>query len=225
MTAPIVDLTTATPVEIDRRAAELDRDHYRINSRITVALDEVHRALGERPRFLGRAGVRAWPTEHPDAVLTLHTASPDHDALTRLAAHHKALAGNQREARAIDTEYQRRPWTRYVGVQGGHIHAGMWCHGGTIRPTTVRVWWPELSGKPIDEAIAELQTTMCTHCFPDAPVAAVVPDDGCPGSGRSATGSIRRVGNGRYASCPECGAQQRLTQYGAMRKHKPPARG
>lgn len=74
------------------------------------------------------------------------------------------------------TEYnqassQYQGWNRFYAVPGGHIHEDMNCHSCNNGATPTKfVWLPELSGQSADEAVAQHGATLCSHCFPDAPV-------------------------------------------------------
>ena len=61
-------------------------------------------------------------------------------------------------------------WSRFflVTSSAGHVHSSMHC--STCRPTTRYGWLPELSGKTEAVAVDELGPTLCTVCFPSAPV-------------------------------------------------------
>lgn len=114
-------------------------------------------------------------------------------------------------------------WTRFFHVV--HIHKSMHC--SSFRPTTKIGWLPQLSGRTEAEAVAEQGESLCTICYPSAPVAltqkAVDPST-CPGSGK---GYSREYKTGREHSyygaagyCPECLRWQAVTKSGVMRKHK-----
>lgn len=61
-------------------------------------------------------------------------------------------------------------WSRFFLVTSspGHIHSSMYC--STCRPTTTFGWLPELSGKTEAVAVDEHGPTLCSVCFPSAPV-------------------------------------------------------
>lgn len=108
-------------------------------------------------------------------------------------------------------------WQRFFLVTDGHIHASTACH--TLRISTSIGWLPDLSGLTEADAVAAHGPLLCTVCFPSAPVewtVGKVKPERCEGSGKGA----RRV-KGRYAECPTCHTYQSLTQYGAIRAHKP----
>lgn len=71
----------------------------------------------------------------------------------------------------LDAVYRADPWTRYFPCtnRDGHIHRSLAC--STLRPTTQMAWTPGLSGKPVEDAVAELGEALCSVCFPAAPVA------------------------------------------------------
>lgn len=120
-------------------------------------------------------------------------------------------------------------WRRYVLVPGGHIHNGPYCH--SLTPFTRRAWLPELSGLDAKDAVEQYGEILCSHCFPDAPVAWTLKkqgqsdaadDDFCPGSGTGETveGTQNRRG---YAVCQHCNemvAPRSKYDWSVMRKHK-----
>ena len=93
-----------------------------------------------------------------------------------LGGDYKKCLDASQEADAKDEVYEEanshyEGWNRFYAVQGGHIHSSMDCHScNKVGNRTSFVWLPELSGSSSDEAVAEQGATLCTHCFPDAPV-------------------------------------------------------
>lgn len=77
-----------------------------------------------------------------------------------------------REAREAVKVHERdyTGWNRYLLVitSNGHVHRTTACP--TCRPTTRFAPVVRLAGATAEEAIAELGETLCTVCFPDAPV-------------------------------------------------------
>jgi hypothetical protein len=74
------------------------------------------------------------------------------------------------ETRSDELEATYTGWSRFFLVTSspGHVHSSMHC--STCRPTTTFGWMPELSGKTEAEAVKELGPTLCSVCFPSAPV-------------------------------------------------------
>jgi hypothetical protein len=231
----IADLATATPVEIDTANAALDTEYYRLNGALLGSISYLHSLDDQRARYIGRGGRKTWPKSDGDTVISVRTRVAngtdwyDRDSAVRYLAKYDeaidAMQDNRMESARLDDEYQRRPWNRYILVTGGHIHSGTRCVGGTIRPSTQLGWRPELSGKSVADAVAELGPLLCTHCFPSAPVEWTVGEakpERCAGSGRrEAQGTYRRQGMSGYGKCQECGTYQTVTQRGAIRAHKP----
>lgn len=89
-----------------------------------------------------------------------------------LAEHEKAKENldNARSAyNEANSHYEG--WNRYFGVPDGHIHSSMDCHScNNGAYATSFVWLPELSGSTEEEAVAVGGSTLCTHCYPTAPV-------------------------------------------------------
>lgn len=233
--APVTSLAEQTPVKIDTRAAELDARYGRLVALRTVTADRLQRFAGQRPLSSTRSGHKTWALDTADAVARVRRALAVNaiaswdipiavEALAQLAALDAELTANRAEAAAIDVEYDRRPWSRFVGVSGGHIHSGIWCAGGSIQPTTVRTWAPELSGLSVAEAVEKLGPRLCTHCFPSAPVewtrGVDKADDSCSGSGRSEVHGTYHRGSPGWGTCQGCGTTQTMTPRGLVRKHK-----
>jgi hypothetical protein len=133
-----------------------------------------------------------------------------------------------REARTAAEAYNKehyKGWSRFFLVK--HIHNSMYCP--SFRPTTKIGWLPDVSGLTEAEAVKEHGTTLCTKCFPTAPVELTTPQADptvCPGSGgpydhEKLTGR-ERAHYYPAGTCPVCGAYTALTARfsGKLRKHK-----
>lgn len=231
----ITNLATKTPVEVDTALAALDTEHYGLTGRLRMILGTVHHAAGDQQvQSAGRR--RRWTMTDADAVDTLRdkiehgTVSLSYayvapDTLARYDETDRQANANRYQFERLNSEYIRRPWSRFVIVQ--HVHSGIWCAGGTVRPTSERGWLPEYSGRSETEAIAELAERahiLCTHCFPGAPVVKPTVDPTtCTSQTYDRTRLVRRgnaSGNGAF--CAECGGWAGFTSAGNMRKHKRP---
>lgn len=132
------------------------------------------------------------------------------------------------EAAELDAEHERQGWNRFYVVVDGHVHSGRTCAGGSIRVTTPVAWVTDLSGKTEAEAVAQLDTLLCSHCFPGAPVEltqAPQATDTCTGSGQSyVPGTWKRNGykGHGYATCTGCNTTQGVTPAHYVKKHKAP---
>jgi hypothetical protein len=69
-----------------------------------------------------------------------------------------------------DAEFKSRPWSRFwlVTNTGGHVHRNTRCT--TCFPTTQYAFLPDYSGSTDAELIEAGGSSICTVCFPDAPV-------------------------------------------------------
>lgn len=89
--------------------------------------------------------------------------------LERLDRTRAALAELARESAGYGEIWaENHGWSRFFMVHGGHIHATMGC--STCRATTLFGWLPQLSGLSEADAVAAHGATLCTKCFPTAPV-------------------------------------------------------
>lgn len=230
-----MNLTTATPREIDEKLADLSgarNGHYRA---LRSAFDTAHRLLGEKPETTRGGKIISWPTSDDDVAARLRNATvmPHEDrqrgrALTTIDSATHEIKQLALEISELEAEFQARGgWTRFFTVEDGHIHSARHCRGGSIRATTLVGWNPELSGKTEEEAVALLGPNLCTHCYPSAPVewtrGVEKPIDPAYCTNKSpVAGSIRWRAVSSWAECGECGARPAVTSLGNLRKHKKP---
>ncbi|WP_431728529.1 hypothetical protein [Verrucosispora sp. TAA-831] len=237
-----MDVTTATPAEIDTRLAEIDRRASQVEQRIAAAAVTIHYAIGERPTYLNRKGHKAWPTTDEQAIDAARDRGDERvprsaggytfaDLVGRWQIAVADLAAAAAEAAPLDAEFARRGgWSRFFTVQqnSGHIHSStscQTCNRGGQR--TSFAWNPELSGLSMDEAIARFERrahVLCTVCFPDAPVEWTVREartDRCAGGGRAPVkDTTKRQGMRWYGQCTECNDRQQVNSNGTVRAHK-----
>ncbi|AWY06694.1 hypothetical protein SEA_ZETA1847_60 [Microbacterium phage Zeta1847] len=114
-------------------------------------------------------------------------------------------------------------WTRFYLVE--HIHNTAHC--SSFRPTTRVGWLPDVSGLTEAEAVAEHGATLCSICFPSAPVELTTkPADPetCSGSGKPIPADLpkrRGFAAGNWVTCPDCGAKVGTPNNAyRIRKHK-----
>jgi hypothetical protein len=153
-----MDLTTATPVEIDTelataygKIADLTSQQHRLTATV-VRIDEVE------------------PGSYRSML-------PDYSPASRakLVAEIEALQERvqdtlQSEVYPREAQYNDRRWTRYYLVDNtnGHVHKDTHC--ATCFPTTQYAWLVEQSGLSAEELVELAGEKACTVCFPWAPV-------------------------------------------------------
>jgi hypothetical protein len=170
-----MDLTTATPSEIDTRLAELERQDAKLTYDIQSAWSDLRAALGHRQvRVLNRDGraeyvylISSHDAEHeavaPDA------STNTREAYQALHALRKQVLVNRAERTKIKVEFNRRGgWTRAWAVPNGHVHQSTAC--STCFPTTRFGWLSQVSGMNEAEIVAQAGERACTRCYPSAPV-------------------------------------------------------
>lgn len=227
------DLTTKTPTEIDIVLMGLDGESQQLRFYLDGLANRLHELDGHRQDRYGvwHSGERVVSDQQvidwAQAGRLLADPTEVAKTLDRMAAANEHLASVNEQFGRLNAEYERRPWRRYITVPGGHVHSGIWCAGGSIGPRTLRAWMPELSGASVADAIARLATTMCTHCFPDAPVVDTLAAGGfCPGSGQSYDPdkpNRLRYAYGKTGHCRVCGSNETVSSLGTVRKHKVPS--
>src|SRR5688572_7153069 len=159
-----MNITTATPAEIDTELARLHSICATLNTSRASIASTAHRINGERATYKGRTRVFTTPLDETltelalklaDDAIASHEVAKATECIERIAQLDKDLAATGAEIAALDAEYSRRPWSRFIAVQDGHLHSGTRCAGGTIRVTTQLGWHPELSGKTEAQAVAQ----------------------------------------------------------------------
>ena len=209
-----MNLSTATPVEIDTALAEIYTRLYAewgIQDRLAKHIEDMEKGLAKRAE-----GDLRYSSYTQESLVRL--VQQMDESVARASAIHA-------ETQPYEAEYRSRPWSRFFLVQnnGGHIHSSMHC--STCYPTTRFGWLPALSGQTEAEAVAAHGAILCTVCYPSAPVEYTDRRDPsvCEGSGRYyADGKPSRVGfySGNWGTCPVCDTRQTVTKTGKIRKHK-----
>lgn len=205
------ELTTKTPAEIDTQLFPiLDKIDREARHRA-----DAQRRLDGTPR---RPGEHVWPLRDFER--------PRYEQM--VAQHDAKIVELEAEATPLEREYSRRAemegvaegWTRYIVVPGGHLHKRA-CH--TLTPGRTMVGQvAEASGLDEDEVVGKYDEQACTHCFPDAPVAAkkTPAEEGlCEHSGTYADPETYLTPRGHYCQCA-CGARPSVTSTGKIRRHK-----
>lgn len=236
-----MNITTATPTEIDTALADIYTRRGAAHVALEGARRGIYRVLGNRV-----TGTRQRINLTAEDLATFRTriAEDKHFAYRNdhfLTAFDKATATLEAlkvEEAPLNAEYARRPWSRFFIVQGGHIHSSMNCSTCNKNGKATQFGWlPELSGQTEAEAVAAHGALLCSSCFPSAPVewtnfyekeAERKAAEYCTGSGTRdwKDGKVRTgfmSGNGGY--CSHCGGWAGTTSKTntAIRKHKPAA--
>jgi hypothetical protein len=153
-----VNLTTATPVEVDTvlanaygKIADLTSQQHRLTATVS-RIDEAE----------------------PGSYQSMLPAySPENRAklVGEIAALQERIQGIlQAEVYPCEAQYHERRWTRYYLVDNtnGHVHKDTHC--ASCFPTTRYAWLVEQSGMSAEELVVLAGEKSCTVCFPWAPV-------------------------------------------------------
>lgn len=173
-----MNLTTATPVEIDTELARLYGVHLAARQEATFAAEYVHHAANDKRVYRGRS--RDWVMTTADAVEkareiadtdTTYVGNQAARALARYDAAKAAVAAASDAMKPLNDEYRSRPWTRAFLVTDGHVHSSMdcsTCNNGEYN--TQFSWLTEFSGGTEADVVAAAADRACTVCYPSAPV-------------------------------------------------------
>ena len=227
----------ALAVATDTRLAELDGEYAALDAQRARRIGSVRSILGHKSRRVSRTEVE-WPTTEDEAVAELmvklnngevvaYEQDRARDTLVALDELAAQIAANRLEAGRLDEVWADNGyWSRFYTVKGGHIHYDITGYRCSRTFTTQHGWNPDLSGATEDEAVAKLGPSLCTHCFPSAPVEWTVgpaKPARCAGSNKApAAGTRWTRGMKTYGDCVECGTRQIVT-FSGIRAHKPQA--
>jgi hypothetical protein len=156
-----MQLSTATPAEIDTEIARLQDEISAVNDRL--------RPVNEREQVLAKAISPL--TEIDQAVMIALGGRDKVRAVWEKVSNQQELLLNERVIRdkalsELTGEYRRRGyWTRYFVVDNdnGHLHTSTACRN--TYETTSWVWMPSMSGMTHEEAVAEGGKLSCLTCF------------------------------------------------------------
>lgn len=221
-----MNLTTATPVEIDTVLAGLYAEQQKIGSTIDRHLtDCMYRAGAKRTYGRGNGG---WTMTAKDAEAKVRemlangeVASWDvagyERTITAIDEAREALAKVHAEQRRIGEEFTARGgWTRAFLVTDGHVHSSMscsTCNNGQY--ATDFTWLVDFSGRTEAEVVEAAADRACTVCYPTAPVetagpsALMTPDERTRAEQRDAAAKAKaerdakRIANGLTADGSE----------------------
>lgn len=171
--------TTKTPVEFDTGLALLYGSLAVVNGSRERLTAKAHRLAGDKRDTWNR---NRWGLSRAEVITKVTGMAAGADRMdpsvgaqpSRLLADLAALDADAQAKRdqikAMDAIYRQAPWSRFILClsHGGHIHNEIGCQ--TLRFDTPVEWHPELSGLTVVQAVAKLGPTLCSVCFPDAPV-------------------------------------------------------
>lgn len=150
-----MEITTASPVEIDTKLAEIYVRGYEANGVVTQIahwLKNAKESLAKKA-----AGERFYSSASPEYVTELEA---------KLAVARETASAVWALTAPFDAEFDRRGgWSRLylVDNSGGHVHSTMDCK--TCFTTTEFVWLPEYSDKPATEVVEAAGALTCLTCF------------------------------------------------------------
>jgi hypothetical protein len=150
-----MNITTASPAEIDTEIHRLDVERIRVGMRFVSLKRDLSEAENQALGFGANRRVRSV------AELRAEISELGREAL-RL--------GDQLEP--LHQQWiARGGWTRWYLVPDGHLHYDISGERCSRIPTTDHYWMTEHSGRSAAEMIELAGDRVCTTCFPDAPVA------------------------------------------------------
>lgn len=181
-----MDITTATPVEIDTCLKALYEQSLVIGSEINRAMDSLHYAVKDKKEYRGRSRNGVWKMtsaetlQAAEALVASDAPSWDKQSAQRALADYKkgsaARKENISEQQTLNEEFiARGGWTRaFLAVGNGmlHVHSSMDCSSCNkgLEPTRFD-WRTEFSGKQETDVVEAAGERACTVCYPTAPVA------------------------------------------------------
>ena len=211
-----------TPAQIDEKLAEAEYKLMTLSLRLTGA----HKTVEQFERHVERRGDLS-------SALLMYSGKDPRETLRQLIVETTEARKPLDAIRdAAEAEFKRRGgWSRYwlVCNTGGHVHKSRGC--SSCYPTTGFAWLPGASGQDSGGLIDLFGSTVCSVCFPEAPLDAIKAREKaakraadkaagyCEGQGRYAPGADTRR-NSPVGNCPVCGYAVSVTKLGNVRKHR-----
>lgn len=179
-----MNLGTASPLEIDTVIAELDGKAMQQEELIGKIMISLHYVV--RDKQTSRTG---WAMTSKEVLAKVQdllkderleyvrfNGSTEDSVRAKLSKLDTAKAEMNRltdEISRYEDEWRRRPWSRFHQLRStsnAHVHDSRWCSALHRSNLGDLGWRPDLSGKSMEEAVAELGPYLCSKCFPGAPV-------------------------------------------------------
>lgn len=179
-----MDITTATPVEIDTELKALYEASLEIGARLNRQAISMHYTAGDKKRYFGRR--ETWGMTFNEVIEVLRSRCADDEekpwvardaekALDTYEALKEERRVNVEAQKGLNAEFVRRGgWTRaFLAVGQGmlHVHSSMDCStcNKGLEPTRFD-WRVEFSGKEEIDVVQAAGDRACTVCYPSAPV-------------------------------------------------------
>lgn len=221
----VANLRNLAPAEIDTILADTEYEAMKVAAPLTNLKANIRARYRKSQdlRYSGRERARAL-----EVMAEYEARLPKVEATVTAA-----LVPFQATISAINDEFVRRGgWARYFLVcnTGGHVHKTRSC--SSCFNTTEFAWLPGASGQDGAGLIAMFGSTVCSVCFPEAPIdalkaaekeakkAAAKADGQCDGHGQYAKDNGGFVYCSPRGECPVCGRTVSTTSTGKCRKHK-----
>lgn len=164
-----MNVTTASPVEIDTEIQRLEVELGRLGSQRASAVYSIRRAAGQRQdRHTG-----LWDGALDDAIAAVEAGTivsynqrSANSALTALRELDVEMATLRDQIAPLDAEYIRRGrWSRVYLVtnSNGHVHSHTRCRN--CYASTSYYWVTELSGSTDAEVVAQAGGQSCLTCY------------------------------------------------------------
>lgn len=157
-----------SPLEFDTELAALYLKAQQLGDDRARLINKLHFVAGDKK--VGTYGKRVWAKTLEEVIALLEHERRGHDVIAELATVDAADAALKAGIDVQNEIYRAAPWSRFILClsHGGHIHNAVGC--STLRYDTAVEWHPELSGLSVEEAVKALGPTLCSVCFPSAPV-------------------------------------------------------
>lgn len=192
------------------RSAEIEKARE-VDTKIAAAYNEFYTAREQELKL------REQLTRDQQLSPRFRSAEREARYEARIAEAEALVAEKQEAYNEAEKEYGG--WSRFFLVK--HIHSNAHC--SSFRWNTRIGWLPSVSGLTEAEAVKEHGATLCTICFPSAPVELTikpVDDSICTGTRDYDAPSRTGYYSGNWATCKDCGERVTITSTGKLRKHK-----
>jgi hypothetical protein len=176
----VSDLSAMSPVEIDTYLADNYAAEQRARTKVSQYAESIRSAADKRPWRERRAG------GGPSLAEAIEVVKAQGGYVARyvedLAQAQAEVAALVAAAEPYEAQYEARRWSRaFLALSSnGHVHSSRSCstcysprydeRTGEWKPGTAFGWFPQYSGLPEEQIVADAGERACTVCYPSAPV-------------------------------------------------------
>lgn len=178
--------SSLTPAQFDAKELEAYKELWAAESRLPGVMNLAHRHAGDQQVSNGYGRPKSWRMTDREARGRLDYLASSYnypqdpssrltpcDVIAEIEQAEYEIGQRRQVIAEMEAVYAQAPWTRWFKCTNpdGHVHSSL-RDCPTVRFDTPMAWITDMSGQDEDAAVADprLGPTLCSVCFPEAPV-------------------------------------------------------